>query len=244
MQGSVEGVVINSGDARLLGILYLAAGEKPHPTAVLLHGIPGTEKNVDIAYRLRDLGWHSLILNFKGAWGSSGEYDMSTQPDDAIAAVDYLINSAWQIDPNRIAVIGYSLGSRAALVAAHRDSRIGAVVSISGIADFDEIMLSDEFYTNTASLLTNATPQALNKQWMKLGGAENPCSIIGNLKQPILIVHGTTDELIPYWMAPGLHEASGKKALLHPIEDADHTFTHHRSQLVNAITNWLQDWIS
>jgi uncharacterized protein len=224
-------------------VLYLAANERPCPTAILLHGIPGTEKNVDIAYRLRDLGWHTLILNFRGAWGSDGNYDMTTQPDDAIAAIDYLVNSAWNVDAQRIALIGYSLGSRVALVAAHRDTRVGAVVSISGIADFDEIMLSNEFYTNASPLLRNATPQALNQQWMKLGGAENPCSIIGALQQPTLIVHGTADELIPYWMASGLYDASGQKAVLQSLEGADHTFTQHRAQLVDTVTSWLQNWI-
>src|SRR5579859_1845897 len=150
--GGVESIHFQSGDHRLVGVMYPAVGDGPRPALILLHGIPGSEKNLDMAYRLRDLGWHTLIPHFRGGWGSAGDYDMTSQPDDALAAVDFLLNmpADWSVDPARIALLGYSLGSRAALVAAHRDSRIGAVISLSGVADFDELMLSQEFFANAA----------------------------------------------------------------------------------------------
>src|SRR5438105_928325 len=128
----VESVYFTSGTAQIVGVLYAAQDPDPaapdqHPAAILLHGMPGGEKNVDLAYRLRDLGWHVLIVHFRGSWGSSGDYDMTTQPNDALAALDYLLATVPTVDPARIALVGYSLGSRAAIVAAHRDKRIGAV---------------------------------------------------------------------------------------------------------------------
>ncbi|HLY26445.1 MAG TPA: alpha/beta fold hydrolase, partial [Aggregatilineales bacterium] len=146
--GGVESLHFLCGNDQVVGVMYPAVGDGPRPALILLHGIPGTEKNVDIAYRLRELGWHSLILHFRGAWGSAGDYDMPGQPDDALASLDYLLNSRaeWTVDPSHIAVLGYSIGSRAALVAAYRDPRIGAVISVSGIADFEELMLSQEFF--------------------------------------------------------------------------------------------------
>ncbi|MEP7289010.1 MAG: alpha/beta fold hydrolase [Chloroflexota bacterium] len=249
--GGVESVHFTSGDnsdnsdnSELIGVLYPAVGDGARPTAVLLHGIPGSEKNVDIAYRLREMGWHSLLFSFRGTWGSGGDYDITTQPDDTLAAINYLIDSpaAWQVDPTRIALVGYSLGSRAALIAAHRDSRVGAVVSLSGIADFDELMFSQEALTSTLPFLHNATVAKINQQWMRLGGEENSIAIVGKLTQPTLIVHGTEDEIVPYWMGTALHEASGKRAEFCSIEGADHTFTQQRKQLVETVTNWLEMW--
>jgi pimeloyl-ACP methyl ester carboxylesterase len=221
--------------------MYPAVGDGARPTLIMLHGIPGSEKNLDIAYRLRELGWHTLIIHFRGAWGSDGDYDLTAQPDDAIAAVDFLLNTSadWQVDPAHIAVLGYSLGSRAAIVAAHRDPRIKALISLSGIADFDELMFSPEFLTSAAQVLRGVTLESLNAQWAKLGGAENPINIIGQITCPTLIIHGTQDEVIPYWMAPALHEASGKRATFQTIENADHTFTQHRTQLVEGVVGWL-----
>ena len=240
-RGGVASVHFMSGGYKLTGVMYLAAGDGPKPTLILLHGIPGTEKNYDLAYRLRDLGWHTLIIHFRGAWGSGGDYDITTQPDDAFAAVDFLLESRadWQVDPSRIVVLGYSLGSRTAIVAAHRDSRIKALVTMSGIADFDELMLSQEFYASAADVLHGVTAQSINAQWARLGGAENPITIIGQIGCPMLIIHGTEDEVIPYWMAPALYEASGRRATFLTLEGADHTFTQHRTQLVESVTDWL-----
>lgn len=239
--GGVDSVHFTSHDAELVGIVYAAAGDGPRPAAILLHGIPGSERNVDIAYRLRDLGWHTLIPSFRGTWGSGGNYDMGKQPDDATAAIDFLLTTRadWQIDPAHLSLIGYSLGSRAAIVAAHRDARVSRVVSIAGIADFDELILSEEFYSNGSPFLCGSDPRSLKTQWNALGGAENPIQIIAGLQCPILIVHGDQDDVVPFYMASALHDATGKRADFVPIAGADHVFTHHRAELVKTVTDWL-----
>jgi pimeloyl-ACP methyl ester carboxylesterase len=243
--GGVESVHFPSGDAELVGVMYPAVGEGARPAAILLHGIPGSEKNVDIAYRLREMGWHTLIPHFRGTWGSGGDYDMTQQPTDAIAAIDYLLNTKadWQVDPQHVVLIGYSLGSRSALVAAQRDKRVRAVVSIAGLADYEEVMLSEEFFTNAAPFLKGASADQLRKQWSQLGGAENPVNVIGKLERPTLIVHGTEDEIFPYWSAPALYEATDKHAAFCAVKGSDHTFTQCRDHLVDTITDWLDDWV-
>ena len=55
--------------ARLNGSIYLASGPGPHPTAVLLHGLPGNERNFDLAQALRRAGINVLALSYRGAWG-------------------------------------------------------------------------------------------------------------------------------------------------------------------------------
>jgi predicted alpha/beta-fold hydrolase len=57
------GLIFYSGGTRLLGTLFLARGDAPKPTAVLFHGLPGIEKNYDLAHALRDNGWNSLIFH-------------------------------------------------------------------------------------------------------------------------------------------------------------------------------------
>src|SRR5258708_29301375 len=171
---------------------------------------------------------------------------MLTQTDDALASVDHLLNAneEWKVDAEHIAMLGFSLGNRAAFAAAHRDSRIGAVISAAGFSDFDEVVLSNAAYENSAQFLRGTTAKSLSAQWMKLSDADNPINRIAQIERPMLIVHGTQDETVPYWMAPALHEASGKRADLVPIEDADHVFTQHRAQLVGVVTDWLERWIA
>jgi pimeloyl-ACP methyl ester carboxylesterase len=236
-QGGCDAVTFGNG---LVGVLYTAASDEPRPVAVLLHGIPGSEKSVDIAYRLRDLGWHALIVHFAGTWGSAGNYDMTQQPADASAAIDFLLNAneAWKVDSTQIAVIGSSLGARAALVTAHRDPRVSKVVTLGGISDFDEVMLSDEFFTGASAFLHGVDGKAVKRQWAALGGADNPITLITKLTQPILIVHGTDDEVIPFYNGEALHQANKNSTFLR-IEGADHLFTQHRTPMVEAVTRWL-----
>jgi pimeloyl-ACP methyl ester carboxylesterase len=242
--GGVESILFKSGEAEIIGILYTAWADDPRPTAILLHGIPGTEKNFDLAYQLREMGWHALVISFRGAWGSSANYEMVTQPDDAVAAIDYLLkaSAAWKVDPKRIALVGYSLGSRAAIVTAYRDRRVGAVVSIAGIADFEEALPDLNFFSNASPFLSGSTAQGLRRQWLALGTQENPISIIGQLSQPVMIIQGTEDEIVPAYMAESLHGATNEQATLVQIKGADHTFTRYRAQLVLSITDWLDHW--
>ncbi|HJZ24659.1 MAG TPA: hypothetical protein VJ370_00135, partial [Streptosporangiaceae bacterium] len=74
----ITGVTFDSDGHRLVGILYLARGEEPKPTVLLLHGCPGLEKNLDLAARLRDRGWNALLFHYRGCWGSAGRYDLRT----------------------------------------------------------------------------------------------------------------------------------------------------------------------
>ena len=39
---------------------------------VILHGIPGIEKNHDLAHAFRDAGMSAVIFHYRGSWGSGG----------------------------------------------------------------------------------------------------------------------------------------------------------------------------
>src|SRR5215472_7545477 len=52
---------IPSHGAKLYSVIYVASGAGPHPTVLLLHGFPGNEKNLDLAYSIRRAGWNVLV---------------------------------------------------------------------------------------------------------------------------------------------------------------------------------------
>lgn len=63
--GSIEGASFRSEGESLIGVIYIGSGEGPKPTVLLLHGLPGLEKNVDIAYSLREMGWNVLLPHYR-----------------------------------------------------------------------------------------------------------------------------------------------------------------------------------
>lgn len=61
---AMEPVVIQSHDAKLNGVVYVADGAGPHPAVILLHGYPGNERNLDLAHAIRRAGWNVLFFHF------------------------------------------------------------------------------------------------------------------------------------------------------------------------------------
>jgi dipeptidyl aminopeptidase/acylaminoacyl peptidase len=232
-----------SGEDYLVGIYYIAQTGQPAPLAVLLHGIPGSEKSHDLAHYLRVKGWHVLVIHFAGAWGSGGDYNIVNQVEDAKAAIDYALTSPEAvIDRKKIAVIGFSLGSRAALFSAAKDERIGAVVSIAGFSDFGDAMLSREFLEAASPLLTGTTPASLGSQFMALEEGDQPTDAIVKIApRPVLVVHGTEDETVPFYHADNLAKAGGHVARA-DIQGANHVCALHRTELIDAIWKFLSNW--
>jgi len=234
------GVVIESGGHKLLGTLFLARGDEPKPTALLLHGLPGIEKNYDLAHTLRDAGWNSLIFHYRGSWGSGGEYRFETLADDVLAALDYLSSGAHdQVDAARFALVGHSMGGWTAVKAAVRDDRVRAVVTIGAVTEptrvhFTAAMAEVSF----TPFLTGITPAEFEKQWKTLDGVLGEA---GSLNLPLLIVHSAKDTLVPVEQAQLLHEAAGDRARLELHAEANHAFAWHRRWLIDLVVPWLDD---
>ncbi len=132
---SVAELTIPSHGARLPGHIYLANGPGPHPTVVLLHGLPGAERNLDLAQALRRHGFNTLFFHYRGAWGADGDYRFTQLPDDALAVLDWLREKeqveSLRIDPDALSVLGHSVGGYTALATGARDAGLACVVSLA-----------------------------------------------------------------------------------------------------------------
>jgi len=114
---------------------YLAAGEGPHGTVLLLHGLPGYEINGDLAQSIRRAGWNVLLFNYRGTWGSSGTFSQSSAIEDTAAVLRFLRSpdavAKYRIDPRRLVIIGHSFGGFLAGYEGSRDPNISAIGIIS-----------------------------------------------------------------------------------------------------------------
>ena len=80
-------LLIDSHGAKMNALFFLAAGAGPHPTMLLLHGLPGNERNLDLAQAVRRAGWNVLTFTYRGAWGSEGDFSISNSLEDSRANV-------------------------------------------------------------------------------------------------------------------------------------------------------------
>ncbi|MEQ8515976.1 MAG: alpha/beta fold hydrolase, partial [Chromatocurvus sp.] len=134
---TVVELAIPSQGARMPAHAYLASGEGPHPTVVLLHGFPGNERNLDIAQALRRFGFNVLYFQYRGAWGAEGEYRITQLADDTLAVLDYLRDSenarTLRADRSALSLLGHSLGGYTALAAGSQDQSLRCVMSLSPV---------------------------------------------------------------------------------------------------------------
>ena len=129
--------------AEMNALMLQAAGPGPHPTLLLLHGLPGNERNLDLAQAARRAGWNVLTFTYRGAWGSEGTFSIQHAVADTEAALAWLRSDVvardYGVDPARIVVAGHSMGGYMASHVAAQDVRNPAVLGISCQPDCREL---------------------------------------------------------------------------------------------------------
>src|SRR5678816_2662242 len=126
---------IPSAGVTINGVAYVASGRGTHPTLVICHGWPGNEKNLDLAQAVRRAGWNAVTFNYRGSWGSPGDFRFDHTVEDAAAVLAFLRDTAnvraLGIDTTRLVVAGHSMGGWVAALIASRDARLRGAVLIS-----------------------------------------------------------------------------------------------------------------
>jgi pimeloyl-ACP methyl ester carboxylesterase len=233
----LDDVVFYSQGCKLLGGFYRALGETPRPTAILLHGVPGVEQNLDIAYALRDAGWNCLYFHYRGSWGSQGDYEFSNLADDVQTAAEWLLEQDC-VNSRRLALIGGSIGGYAAFVAGAREPRFKTLVVICPLVDPATTDLAQTIFDGWAEMLHSVTGEALREQWYDLPPVELMAE--GLVDRDILLVSGDRDELFPPAHYTALVE-SLPGIIWHRLAEGDHGFSLCRGELVKIVVGWLQE---
>lgn len=231
----LDDVLLYSQGSKLLGGFYRAQGSGPRPTAILLHGVPGVEKNLDIAYELRDKGWNCLYFHYRGSWGSEGTYSFEGALEDVAVATEWVLARP-EVDPHRLAVVGNSFGGYLALSATAVEPRYRATVSITPLVDPATATIPIELLDEFAAMLTGVTGAELKAQWKSLPPIHE---IQADLDpRPMLLITGDRDELFP---PPHYESLATELAELTwvRIANGDHLFSMHRKQLVKIAVDWL-----
>ncbi len=238
----ITGVTFDSDGHRLVGTFYLARGDEPKPTVLLLHGCPGLEKNLDLAVMLRDRGWNSLLFHYRGCWGSAGRYDLRTLPRDVRAAAGFL-SGCPLVDPGRIAVVGHSLGGWAAILAASAEPRLRAVAVYGAVVRLSvPFALSPEQLESEFTRFLATTPGEFAAQHAEAAERMDPLEAAAAISpRPLLVVHGTADAWVSVQQGRELRERAGPTCRYVEVEGANHAFSWHRAGLRDLIAGWLDE---
>ena len=123
-----EEIFINIEGDTIAAFGLFAAGAELKETVLLLHGLPGNERNMDLAQQLRRDGRNVIYFNYRGSWGSQGEFLYSNCLKDIIAVMDFLDRpenaTKYRIKKASYILFGHSTGGGLALLSGATDQRV------------------------------------------------------------------------------------------------------------------------
>lgn len=257
-KASMETMQISSHGSPMNALVYVAAGAGPHPVVVLLHGFPGNERNLDLAQDMRREGWDVLYFNYRGAWGTPGDFSFSHAIEDVAAALAYLRMpenaKRLRLDPSRIVLVGHSMGGMMAVQAAAADPAVKgiALISAADMAGRAGALQAHDSPANairkTASALaaegmaplSGCTPESLAKELSDHAAAWAFPSKADAIKGRPVFVVTSDDGLAPAdeAFATALRRAGDAHvATLHL--PTDHAYSDKRTELSQALLTWL-----
>lgn len=243
---------IPSHGVSLSGFLLGANGPGPHPTVVLLHGYPGSEKNLDLAQSMRRGGFNVLFFHYRGAWGSEGDYALIHLAEDVASALNYLRQNVdkLRVDTSKLSIVGHSMGGFTALRAAARDKDVICVAGISAAnlgeyADEQESSKQEfKVYTDTLFMLNNFSgDEALEEIETHAEEFDVRNDGPGLKGKSVLLIAGLQDTVVPPSVQERIARAYGAVAglkLKAQVIPGDHSFSVSRIQLQRRVLDWLQ----
>ncbi len=229
------GALIESQGCQMLGGLYLAGGDWPRPAVLLLHGLPGHEKNLDLAHALRQVGIHCLYFHYRGSWGSHGDYSMEHLVPDTLAALAWL-RARPEVDSARVALVGMSLGGWTALAAAAEAPEVAAVVALAPLIDPRRLPLPLEVAADFAASLHGTSAERLQAEWERLTPLPDLAPALAD--RPVLLVTADQDLFFPPDHYPPLVDRLPQATWVR-FPRADHLFSDIRPGLTHVVRRWL-----
>jgi dipeptidyl aminopeptidase/acylaminoacyl peptidase len=228
------------------------------PVAILLGGsgvgdrdgtVAGVATLAQLAGRLADAGILAVRFDKRGYGQSGGRPESATLTDYAedVRAVVKWVADRKDVDNKRIALVGHSEGAWVGMLAAGREDKVAALVTLAGPATTGGELILEQQQTalNTMELSAEeresrvalqkqiqgavitgkgweTIPAAMRKQadtpWFQSVLQFDPAQTIKRVKQPLLLVHGALDQQVPVSHAERLADLARKESKSKAVE--------------------------
>jgi dipeptidyl aminopeptidase/acylaminoacyl peptidase len=186
------------------------------PGLVLVHGWSRNRSQLlHLVPPLRDRGFSVLLFDARGHGHSDSDGPITIRKiaEDVLAAVEYLARRN-EVDPDRIAVVGHSIGAGAAILAASLEKRIHAVVSSSAFADPALLTTRVLRRLHFPTALFHPLVRMFIQRWLGTSMEQvSPMHRIQRISVPILLIHGLGDRFIPASDLGLLHDRAASRDL-------------------------------
>lgn len=243
-------VLFRSGDIDIAGHLARppAAPGTLVPGVVICHGFPTVRHGAALAARsfpeladriATEMGWAVLVFTLRGCGASGGDFSLQGWLDDLLAATRWTL----ALDQVRdVYVAGFGTGGALSICAAAHEERIRGVAALGAPADFDDWASQPRRlvqHSRDVGIIRAASgfPPSLDawaREFKDLRAVACAPEVAG---RPLLLVHGSDDDLVPVFDARVLADAHGQGDL-RIIEGAGHELRHD-PRAVAVLLGWL-----
>ena len=204
-QMDVAAVDISSRPEGRVRSLWWAARHAESPVFLFLHGNAGSHYNrIPIYQALAKDGAGVLGVGYPGFGGNAGIASESALFENAQDNYDWLM--AQDVAPDRIVIIGESLGSGVATHLASQNDAAGLIL-IAAYTGMDDLA-QRQFPIFPARYLVKDRYRSIDR--------------IDRIGMPLAWIHGKRDQLIPFAMGQRLFDAANVPKSAHAVEQGGH----------------------
>ena len=214
----IEQTVSYESEGRTVpAVVTLPTGEGPFPAVVINHGHGGSKDEnvgfIGVARALAEAGFASIRMDFAGCGDSTApftENTLSNMEADSNAGLAYLLEN-YDIDADRLGILGYSMGGRLALeIVSKENNPYKAVVLLSAAANPGEDCIAGVLPEGVTQAEAIAQAEetgsfdyttiygqnlSLSAEWFT-DMLVDPLAEIDNYTGPMLVLHGDQDVVV------------------------------------------------
>jgi pimeloyl-ACP methyl ester carboxylesterase len=246
----MEVLHIRSGGVKINGVAYLASGAGTHPTFVFFHGLPGNEKNLDLAQAVRRAGWNAITVNYRGSWGSPGVFRFGNNLQDADATLAFLEDTAnarkLGVDTKHMVIAGHSMGGWVSALTGDHHPELAGVILIS-TADMARIAKRTPrdtlvmFMADDMESLNGVTAESMADDLRAGMDRQSLLNAAEGLENTRMLVLTSNDGLRAHTDTLVKRLRSLGNARITSVHVAtDHSWSDKRIALESAVIRWLQ----
>jgi pimeloyl-ACP methyl ester carboxylesterase len=188
---------------------WIPSADRHAKVVLYLHGNDGNvSTSMGEVAPLRELGYSIFMIDYRGYGISDGSFPSEANVyQDAEAAWAHLVHTG--VEPSDLYIYGHSLGGAVAIdLATHHPEAGGLIVESSFTSIYEMAMLDKRYALLPVKLFLNQRFESLSKVPM--------------LRVPVLYIHGTADEIVPFEMGRRLFDATAGFKRLAAIDGGRH----------------------
>ncbi len=244
-----ETVQFNSGDGTQLAGWFLPPGAKD-ASVILVHGLAANRITMlEQALLVNQQGYGALLFDLRNHGASAGDLTTIgyTEAQDVQAAFAYLQQRP-DVNPDRIGLIGESMGGAAVLLATPDLPTAKVVVVESTFTSLEDNVadaIRDDFHL-PAYPLTHLHLWFVSNLGRFPAHDLRPIDAIAQVSpRPLLIMHGAADSLLPVHNAERLYAAASEPKHLHIIPGAEHAglMAQAPAEFTPVLLDFLEEYL-